>query len=183
MWAPGGKQPPTQFTNAFLTSAASSSKQIPRAAPGHRTMAAPQRHLVLLAHMRKEILDFDMHVNGESPVKKIVSGKTWHRPLGGYNAVVNVGLDENWLAHPLAMANLYAYGRLAWNPDLSAEETVGDWTRLTFGNKPQVVETISKMLLSSWHIYESYTGPLGAGTLTDILGDHYGPGIESSEHN
>lgn len=142
-----------------------------------------QRHLVFLAPMWKEILDFDMHVNGESPVKKIVSGKTWHRPLGGYNAVVNVGLDENWLAHPLAMANLYAYGRLAWNPDLSAEETVGDWTRLTFGNKPQVVETISKMLLSSWHIYESYTGPLGAGTLTDILGDHYGPGIESSEHN
>ena len=39
------------------------------------------------------------------------------------------------------------------------------------------------MLLSSWHIYESYTGPLGAGTLTDILGDHYGPGIESSERN
>jgi alpha-glucuronidase len=39
------------------------------------------------------------------------------------------------------------------------------------------------MLLSSWNIYESYTGPLGAGTLTDILGDHYGPGIESSERN
>jgi alpha-glucuronidase len=142
-----------------------------------------QRHLVFLAPMWKEMLDFDMHVNGVSPVKKIVSGETWHRPLGGYNAVVNVGLDENWLAHPLAMANLYAYGRLAWNPNLSAAEIAGEWTRLTFNNKPQVVETISKMLLSSWHIYESYTGPLGAGTLTDILGDHYGPGIESSERN
>jgi alpha-glucuronidase len=142
-----------------------------------------QRHLVFLAPMWKEILDFDMHVNGASPVKQIISGKTWHRPLGGYNAVVNVGLDENWLAHPLAMANLYAYGRLAWNPDLSSEQIAKEWARLTFGNKPQVVETISKMLLSSWHIYESYTGPLGAGTLTDILGDHYGPGIESSEHN
>jgi alpha-glucuronidase len=142
-----------------------------------------QRHLVFLAPMWKEILDFDMHVNGVSPVKKIVTGETWHRPLGGYNAVVNVGLDENWLAHPLAMANLYAYGRLAWNPGLTAAQTADEWTRLTFNNKPEVVATISKMLLSSWHIYESYTGPLGAGTLTDILGDHYGPGIESSERN
>jgi alpha-glucuronidase len=142
-----------------------------------------QRHLVFLAPMWKEILDFDMHVNGISPVKKIVAGETWHRSLGGYNAVVNVGLDENWLAHPLAMANLYAYGRLAWNPNITAAQTADEWTRLTFGTKPQVVATISKMLLSSWHIYESYTGPLGAGTLTDILGDHYGPGIESSERN
>jgi alpha-glucuronidase len=142
-----------------------------------------QRHLCFLAPMWKEILDFDMHVNGVSPVKQIVAGKTWHRPLGGFNAVVNVGLDENWLGLPLAMPNLYAYGRLAWNPNLSAEETAAEWTRLTFGNTPQVVGTVSKMLLSSWHIYESYTGPLGAGTLTDILGDHYGPGIESSERN
>ncbi len=142
-----------------------------------------QRHLCFLVPMWKEILDFDMHVNGATPVKKIVSGEVWHRRLGGYNAVVNVGLDANWLGHPLAMANLYGYGRLAWNPNLSAEEIAAEWTRLTFGNNPQVVSTISKMLLSSWHIYESYTGPLGAGTLTDILGDHYGPGIESSEHN
>jgi len=142
-----------------------------------------QRHLCFLVPMWKEILDFDMHVNGETPVKKIVSGKTWHHRIGGYNAVVNVGLDENWLGHPLAMANLYGYGRLAWNPDLSSETIADEWTRLTFGNNPQVVSTISKMLLSSWHIYEGYTGPLGIGTLTDILGPHYGPGIESSERN
>jgi alpha-glucuronidase len=154
-----------------------------------------QRHLVFLAPMWKGILDFDMHVNGtavvgrrssvvgKTPVKDIVSGETWHRPLGGYNAVVNVGLDENWLAHPLAMANLYAYGRLAWNPDLSAAQTADEWTRLTFNSKPRVVETIFKMLLSSWHIYENYTGPLGAGTLTNITGDHYSPSPESSERN
>jgi len=72
---------------------------------------------------------------------------------------------------------------LSLNPNLSSEEIAVEWTRLTFGNKPQVVQTISKMLVSSWHIYESYTGPLGAGTLTDILGSHYEPGIESSERN
>src|SRR5438270_13738373 len=142
-----------------------------------------QRHLCFLTPMWKEILDFDMHVNGASSVKQIIEGKTWRRPLGGFNAVVNVGLDDNWLGHPLAMANLYAFGRMAWNPDLSAEQLANEWTRLTFSNDPKVVNTISKMLLSSWHIYESYTGPLGAGTLTDILGPHYGPGIESSERN
>ena len=140
-----------------------------------------QRHLVFLVPMWKEILDFDMHEGGVTRVKDIVAGKV--SSSSGFNAVVNVGMDENWLGHPLAMANLYGYGRLAWNPNLSSEQIAEEWIRLTFGSSPQVVNTISKMLLSSWRIYESYTGPLGAGTLTDILGDHYGPGIESSERN
>lgn len=143
-----------------------------------------QRHLCFLPPLWKTVLDFDMHAGeNPTPVKDIVTGKTFDRPLGGYVAVVNVGMDTNWLAHPLAMANLYGYGRLAWNPDLSSEQIAEEWTRLTFGNDPRVVQTISKMLLSSWLVYESYTGPLGAGTLTDILGSHYGPGVESSEGN
>ena len=72
---------------------------------------------------------------------------------------------------------------LAWDPNLSAESIAKEWTRLTFGNDPVVVKTITDMLLASWHTYENYTGPLGAQTLTDILGSHYGPGIESSERN
>jgi alpha-glucuronidase len=143
-----------------------------------------QRHLCFLVPMWKEVLDFDMHAGeNPTPVKDIVSGKTFHRFTGGFVAVVNVGMDTSWLAHPLAMANLYGYARLAWNPDLSAKNIAEEWTRLTFGNDPVVVKTISSMLLKSWPIYESYTGPLGAGTLTDILGSHYGPGIESSERN
>src|SRR6266704_6447947 len=124
-----------------------------------------------------------MHVNGATPVKKIVSGEVWHRRLGGYNAVVNVGLDANWLGSPLAMANLYGFGRLAWNPDLAAEKIVDEWTRLTFGNDPLVVKTIDDLQLKSWSVYEHYTGPLGAGTLTNIMGNHYDPAPESSEEN
>jgi len=143
-----------------------------------------QRHLVFLPPMWKETtLDFDMHVRGVTPVKDIVSGKVWNRILGGYNAVVNVGLDRYWLGHPLAMANLYGYGRLAWNPNLSSEQIAGEWIRLTFGNDEKVVHTIARMLLSSWRTYENYTGPLGLQTLTDITGPHYGPNIESSENN
>jgi alpha-glucuronidase len=143
-----------------------------------------QRHLCFLIPMWKEVLDFDLHANNRhSPVMDLVAGKTFHRPTGGFVGVANVGLDENWLGHPLAMGNLYGFARLAWNPNLSAKEIAEEWTALTFGNHPAVVETISAMLLSSWNIYESYTGPLGAQTLTNILGSHYGPGIESSERN
>jgi alpha-glucuronidase len=143
-----------------------------------------QRHLCFLPTMWKQVLDFDMHAGEQAtPVKDIVAGETFHRPIGGFVAVVNVGMDTNWLDHPLAMANLYGYGRLAWNPNLDSKTIAEEWTRLSFGNDSTVVQTISGMLLASWRIYESYTGPLGAGTLTDIVGAHFGPGVESSERN
>ena len=143
-----------------------------------------QRHLCFLPSMWKEVLDFDLHAGGDTTrLKDLVAGRTFHRPMGGFVGVANVGMDPSWLGHPLAMANLYGFGRLAWDPNLSARTIVEEWTRLTFGNDPAVVRTISDMQLASWHIYESYTGPLGAQTLTDILGSHYGPGIESSERN
>jgi len=143
-----------------------------------------QRHLCFLIPMWKEVLDFDMHANASAtPVKKLVAGKTFERPIGGFVAVSNVGRDENWLGHHLAMANLYGFGRLAWNPDLSSEKIADEWTRLTFGDRPEVVSKIVRMQLGSWSSYEKYTGPLGAGTLTDIINVHYGPAIESSERN
>ncbi len=143
-----------------------------------------QRHMVFIPPMWKEVLDFDLRANGRStPVRDLVAGRSFHRPTGGFVGVANVGMDENWLGHPLAMANLYAFGRLAWDPTLTAAALAEEWTRLTFGDDPQVRQTLTAMLLSSWHTYESYTGPLGAGTLTDIIGPHYGPGVESSERN
>ena len=93
------------------------------------------------------------------------------------NAVVgvsNVGLDDNWFGNHMSQANLYGFGRLAWNPDLSARQIAEEWTRLTFGNDPKVVQTIVDMQLTSWRTYENYTGPLGLQTLTDITGNHYG---------
>ncbi len=143
-----------------------------------------QRHTCFLVPMWKEILDFDLRVNDRSTrVKQIVAGESLHRPRGGYIGVVNVGLDQNWLGNHLAMANLFGFGRLAWNPNLTAKAIVEEWTRLTFGNDPAVVQTISSIQLASWKAYENYTGVLGLQTLTNILGSHYGPGPESQEHN
>ncbi len=134
-----------------------------------------QRHLCYLAPMWKQVLDFDMRVGGaHTPVKDIV---------GGFVGVANIGRDANWLGSDLSMANLYAFGRLAWNPDLSAEEISQEWTRQTFGTDKRVVAAVGSLEMDSWRVYEGYTGPLGLGTLTDILRGHYGPGIESAERN
>ena len=143
-----------------------------------------QRHLVFLPTMWKTYLDFDLRAQDQAtPLKQIVDGTTFHRPLSGYVGVANVGLDTNWLAHPLAMANLYGFGRLAWDPDTPAQTIASDWTRLTFGNDEKVTSIVTNMLLTSWRLYEEYTGPLGLQTLTNILGPHYGPGPQSQEEN
>jgi alpha-glucuronidase len=165
-----------------------------------------QRHLVYLAPMWKWVLDTDLRavpqpsprqaqplgapsshgliVGGweSTPVKEILEGKTFHQPLGGMIGVAGVGRDR-WLASPLALANLYAFGRLAWDPNLSPAQIADEWTRQTIGSDPEVISTVRKMLLQSWPAYEDYTGPLGLQTLTDITGSHYGPNIESSERN
>ncbi len=142
-----------------------------------------QRHLVYLAPMWKLMLDFDLRAeNRSTPVKEIIEGKSFHQPLGGIVGVSCVGRD-GWLGAPLAMANLYAFGRLAWNPNLTAQQIAEEWTRQTVGTDPAVVATVPKMLMQSWPAYVDYTGPLGAQTLTDVTGNHYGPNIESSERN
>lgn len=142
-----------------------------------------QRHLVYLAPMWKWVLDFDMRVAGRStPVKQIIEGKSFDRRLGGMVAVAGVGRD-NWLGSPLAMANLYSFGRLAWDPNLTPEEIADEWTRQTVSTDLDVVQKVGKMLMQSWPAYVNYTGPLGMQTLTDITGSHYGPNIESSERN
>jgi alpha-glucuronidase len=148
-----------------------------------------QRHMVWLPSMWKWVLDTDLRAeNRSTPVKEIVEGRSFPLPdgkprLGGFVSVTNVGMEANWLHHPMALANLYGFGKLAWNPDESLEHVIDTWTRLTWGNDPLVDETIERLQMQSWRVYEGYTGPNGMGTLTDILGYHFGPGIESAERN
>jgi alpha-glucuronidase len=142
-----------------------------------------QRHVCFLVPMWKEVLDFDLQADGSTPVRTLVSGRHFHRPGGGFVGVSNVGESSTWLGADLAMANLYGFGRLAWDPSTTPAKIADEWTRQTFGNDPLVVQTTTDILLHSWPAYEHYTGPLGTQTLTDITGPHYGPGIESSENN
>ena len=112
-----------------------------------------------------------------------MTGQYHERPLGGSAAVVNVGTNSTWLGSHLAMSNLYAYGRLAWDWTLLSEDILQDWIRLTFGHNQKVIDTITEMSMQSWPAYENYTGNLGTQTLTDILYTHFGPNPQSQDGN
>ncbi|CAN8105131.1 unnamed protein product [Discula destructiva] len=143
-----------------------------------------QCHLVYLPPLWKTVLDFDMrNGNQTSLVRDIISGQRFGRKLGGAAAVVNVGTNTTWLGSHLAMSNLYAYGRLAWDPAQEPEPILQDWIRLTFSSDESVIDTITEMSMLSWPAYENYTGNLGVQTLTNILGNHYGPKPQSQELN
>ncbi|ORY58892.1 glycoside hydrolase superfamily [Pseudomassariella vexata] len=140
-----------------------------------------QSHLVYLPPLWKTILDYDLRIDGEpSVMRDILSGGRLNRSLSGYAAVVNVGTNTTWLGSHLAMSNLYAYGRLAWNPSDDEVAVLQDWTRLTFGAGKTIVDTIT---MESWPAYENYTGNLGIQTLTDILYTHFGPNPASQDDN
>ena len=141
-------------------------------------LTGQQRHVCYLAPAWKAALEFKMPgEEGAAPVKQIVAGYGTSRPMGGFIAEAGVGRDANWLGHPLGVANLYAFGRLAWNPDLATKDIAEEWTRLTFGHDPTVVGTVVDLLMKSRRIYENYTGPLGAGAPTDRDGSAYGPAV------
>ncbi|GAB1318056.1 Alpha-glucuronidase A [Madurella fahalii] len=143
-----------------------------------------QAHLVYLAPMWKEILDFDLRVDGKpSVVSDILNGKRFNRKLGGYAGVVNVGTNTTWLGSHLAMSNLYAYGKLAWDPSATSTGILEEWIKLTFSHDKKVIDVITKMSMESWPAYENYSGNLGIQTLTDILLGHYGPNPASQDGN
>ncbi len=142
-----------------------------------------QRHLCYLIPQWKEVLDFDTYACGDdSPVKRVIDGSLISQKHNGFAAVVNVGDDKNWTGHTLAQSNLYGYGRLAWNPELTADDITEEWVRATFGNDPEVLETISEMLLGSWETYENYTSPLGIGWMVNPH-HHYGPNVDGYEYS
>ena len=143
-----------------------------------------QAHLVYLAPMWKEILDFDFRADGEDSVTSdIVAGRRFGQKNGGYAAVVNVGTNTTWLGSHLAMSNLYAYGRLAWDPSSDSVDMLEEWTKMTFSHDPAVIDTITELSMESWPAYEDYSGNLGIQTLTDILLGHYGPNPGSQDGN
>lgn len=142
-----------------------------------------QKHMVYLIPQWKEVMAFDTHAKGEGTyVKDVVSGEVFNNKYAGIVAVSNVGRDYNWTGHLMAQINLYGYGRMIWNPDLTSEEIALEWIKQTFGLDPFIVNTIMKMVMPSWEAYENYTSPLGIGWMVNIS-HHYGPNIDGYEYD
>ncbi|HKM21528.1 MAG TPA: alpha-glucuronidase family glycosyl hydrolase, partial [Lachnospiraceae bacterium] len=155
-----------------------------------------QRHICYLIPWFKEVLAFETYLkdrakeqgvatNGKSTVADIVSGRTLSKVNCGMVAVTNTGNDENWTGHDMAAANLYGFGRLAFNTELSAEEIAEEWIKLTFAQavkEQKVVDGIRQILMMSWPAYEKYTSPLGIGWM--VTPDcHYGPSVDGYEYS
>jgi alpha-glucuronidase len=87
--------------------------------------------------------------------------------------VANTGSDRNWTGHPLAQANWYAFGRLAWDHTLSAEAIAREWVALTLTREPRAAGRIVNLLGKSWNIYVNYNAPMGLSR--PWTGVHYAP--------
>jgi alpha-glucuronidase len=133
-----------------------------------------QIDLCFLPWLWENIMNFD---TGHGPKSRI--GEMAGNGLEGFAAVVNVGRDLNWTGHTLAQANLYGFGRAAWNPSVTAAEIAREWSALSFG-PGKTAETITGILLKSYPAYEKYNAPFGICFMV-TPGLHYGPNIEGYE--
>lgn len=131
-------------------------------------------HLVYEAPIFKECLESDTYVKGKgSTVAKVVDGSLHNYPLTAISGVANTGSDRNWTGNPMAQANWYAFGRLAWDHTLSPETIANEWVTMTLTSEPKAVKTITQLLLRSRDIYVNYNTPLGLSR--PWTGVHFAP--------
>jgi alpha-glucuronidase len=132
-------------------------------------------HLVYLGTLWEEALDADTMVKGKgSTVAKVIDGELQGYKLTGMAGVANIGSDRNWSGSHFDQANWYAFGRLAWDPELSARAIAEEWVRMTFSNDPAFVEPVVAMMMGSREAAVDYMTPLGLAHLMGT-GHHYGP--------
>lgn len=142
-----------------------------------------QKDICYLIPMWKEILGSETYAKDDgSTVADIVSGRIYNQDRCGVAAVSNTGDDFNWTGHDFAAANLYGFGRLAWDTELSALQIAKEWTAQTFSRDEKVVNTVCNILMKSWPTYEKYTSPLGIGWMVNP-NHHYGPNIDGYEYD
>ena len=116
------------------------------------------KHLTYLAPMWKEFFGF---VNPDR--------------LVGISGVANIGDDANWCGHPFSQANWYAFGRLAWNPSLTAEEIAHEWLVQTYENQDEkFTKPVEMMMMTSREACVNYMMPLGLHHIFKF-DHHYGP--------
>ncbi|MFC6086016.1 alpha-glucuronidase [Sphaerisporangium aureirubrum] len=143
-----------------------------------------QRHVCYLAPMWSDVLGFRPWGPAGPAVARLAAGAAGDG--GGLVAVSNAGDDPYWTGHPLAQANLYAFGRLAWAPGADPATILDEWIDLTFapsapGGLERLRPTLHAIMDDSWRTYERYTAPLGVGFMVRP-GHHYGPDVDGYEY-
>jgi alpha-glucuronidase len=132
--------------------------------------------LAYLGPLFEEALRSETYSAGPgSTVARVIDGSLRGGGLSVIAGVANTGTDRDWTGHPLAAANWYAFGRLAWDHTLESRDIADEWIRMTFSNDPRLLQTLGRMLGSSRETVVNYSMPLGLHHImaTDY---HYGPG-------
>ncbi|MBB5732050.1 alpha-glucuronidase [Altererythrobacter atlanticus] len=144
--------------------------------------AMPDTRVMLETQITKEYLGFSTHLAFLAPMwKEVLDAPTGHGKTvaeaiapAGMAGVANIGSDRNWSGSHFDQANWYAFGRLAWDPSLSAEQLAREWAAQTWSREEGFVADISAMMLGSREIVADYMTPLGLAHLM-ATGHHYGP--------
>lgn len=140
--------------------------------------AMPQTDQMVEFQVTQEYLGHSNHIAYLAPMWTEFFDYVSPSSLKAIAGVANVGNDTNWTGHPMAQANWYAFGRLAWNPQLSSEEIIDEWMPMTLNypeNTPkEVTDGLKNMMLNSREAVVDYMMPLGLHHLF-AFGHHYGP--------
>jgi alpha-glucuronidase len=132
-------------------------------------------HLVFLATMWREFLDSDTYAKGHgSTVAKVVDGSLSDQRITGMVGVANTGSNRNWTGHDFLQANWYAFGRLAWSPELYSQTIANEWIAMTLTHNRTTAAAIARIMLESREAVVDYMTPLGLHHLF-WGGHHYGP--------
>ena len=123
----------------------------------------------------QEYLGQSKHLTYLAPMWKEFFGFVNPNRLVGISGVANIGDDANWCGHPFSQANWYAFGRLAWNPSLSAEEIAHEWLVQTYENQDEkFTKPVEMMMMTSREACVNYMMPLGLHHIFKF-DHHYGP--------
>ncbi|MCJ8157912.1 alpha-glucuronidase family glycosyl hydrolase [Sphingomonas sp. LaA6.9] len=133
-------------------------------------------HLAYLGTLFEEALSADTQAKGNgSTVARVIDGSLHGYRLTGMAGVANIGSDRNWSGSHFDQANWYAFGRMAWDPDMKARPIAEEWARMTFSNEAGFVAPAVDMMMASRETVVDYMTPLGLHHLM-ASGHHYGPG-------
>ena len=123
----------------------------------------------------QEYLGQSKHLTYLAPMWKEFFGFVNPNKLVGISGVANIGDDANWCGHPFSQANWYAFGRLAWNPSLTAEEIAHEWLVQTYENQNEkFTKPVEMMMMTSREACVNYMMPLGLHHIFKF-DHHYGP--------
>ena len=138
-------------------------------------------HLTYLGTLFEETLKSDTQAKGKgSTVAKVIDGSLEGHKLTGIAGVANIGVDRDWSGSIFNQADWYAFGRMAWDTDLTAEAVAREWAAQTFSPDPRVVSPIVAMMMGSREAAVDYMTPLGLAHIMGT-GHHYGPAPWVSE--